>query len=120
MTHNIDVYVQGDLHIHHGATEQQLSAILERLNTMTEASNALNAKIDVLQTTVEAANTKADALLTALAEVRAELKALEESGAGATTAELEAMGARIDATVESLNTQISEDDGGLTPAPPTA
>jgi hypothetical protein len=77
------------------------------------ALDDLNSKVDALSAEVEIANGKADAVIAELVKVRDELAGL--IGSTVTDADLEAIGAKIDATLASVKAQEAEDDSALAP-----
>ena len=97
----------------------RIMSALDDLNTKVDD---LTAQQTALQAQVAAGNDKADALIAALVDVRAQLAALAANGASPD--QLAAVGAKIDAalgsvaaTAASVADQVAQDDAALNPAP---
>lgn len=78
------------------------------------SAKELSDKVDALAAEVETANGKADTLIALVADLRKQIADLSASG-GATPAELDAIAAKVDAAVTSLQAQEGEDDAAVTP-----
>lgn len=78
------------------------------------SAKELSDKVDALAAEVETANGKADTLIALVADLRNQIAELSASG-GATPAELDAIAAKVDAAVTSLQAQEGEDDAAGTP-----
>lgn len=96
--------------------------IMSALDDLNAKVDDLTAKQTDLQAQVAAGNDKADALIAALVDVRAQLAALAANGASPD--QLAAVGAKIDAalgsvaaTAASVADQVAQDDAALNPAP---
>jgi len=102
---------------------QLLSDIAYRLSLHTlkdslmTALEDLNAKADALAAEVAAANAKTDQVLTALADTKQQLADLLANSTGSVSdADLQAVAAKLDATLAAVKTEETKEDAALAPA----
>jgi len=95
-----------------------LSTLKESIMTALED---LNAKADALAAEVTAANAKTDQVLTALADTKQQLADLLANSSGSVSdADLQAVAAKLDATLASVKGEETKEDAALAPAPAPA